>query len=353
MYLMMPITFTLLSRYPRLRPYCGPVGLAITVGSLVLSSFSTEVWQLIASQGVLCAIGSGLLFSPTTLYLDEWFISRKGLAYGTIWAGKSLAGVIFPFLMSALLTRFGPRTTLQAWAVSLVILTTPLLYFLKPRIPLSASTSQRPLSWKFLQHSTFWMLQLGNVMQSLGYLLPMTYLASYAHSLGLPSITGAVLIAVFSLASVPGNFLIGLLGDHISPTTNILISSLGSAFAVFIFWGLAARIALLVVFVVAYGFFAGGFSSTYPGILKEIKRQDESVDTGLVMGLILGGRGVGFVVGGPISAALLRSDWSVMESPRWGYSTQYGPLIIATGATALLGGWGWMWKTLRSVIRLV
>jgi MFS family permease len=353
MYLMMPITFTLLTRYPYLRPYCGPVGLAITVGSLILSSFSTQVWQLIASQGVLCAIGSGLLFSPTTLYLDEWFISRKGLAYGTIWAGKSLAGVIFPFLMSALLTRFGARTTLRAWAISLVIITTPLLYFLKPRIPLSASTAYRPLSWKFLQHSTFWMLQLGNIMQSLGYLLPMTYLASYAHSLGLPSITGAVLIAVFSLASVPGNFLIGLLGDHISPTTNILISSLGSTLAVFIFWGLAAHIALLVVFVVAYGFFAGGFSSTYPGILKEIKRQDESVDTGLVMGLVLGGRGIGFVVGGPISAALLRSDWSVIEPPRWGYSTQYGPLIIATGATALLGGWGWMWKTLRSVIRLI
>jgi len=141
------------------------------------------------------------------------------------------------------------------------------------------------------------MMQTGNVIQSFGYLLPSTYLASYAHSLGLPDITGAVLIAVFSLASVPGNFILGLLGDRLKPTTVILISSLGSTISVFLFWGLAAHIALLVVFAILYGFFAGGFSSTDPGILKEVKRQGEgqgdSVDTGLVIGLLLSRRGLG------------------------------------------------------------
>lgn len=354
MYLMMPISFTFLTRYPRLRPYCGPVGLIITVASLVMSSYATDVWQLIASQGVLCAIGSGLLFSPTTLYLDEWFIARKGLAYGTIWAGKSAAGVVFPFVMSSLLSRYRSRTTLQAWAVTLAILTAPLLFFLKPRIPISNNRTQRPLSWRFLKHSTFWMMQLGNVIQSFGYLYPSTYLASYAHSLGLPEVTGAVLIAVFALASVPGSFSLGLLGDRLKPTTVILISSLGSTIAVFLFWGLAAHIALLVVFVILYGFFAGGFSSTYPGILKEVKGQGEeegdSVDTGLVMGLLLGGRGVGFVVGGPVSASLLKMGGPVVERASTGYGSLYGPAILCTGATALLGGWGWMWKVGRSVV---
>lgn len=99
MYLMMPVTFTFLTRYPHLRPYTGPLGLFLVTISLILSSFATQLWQLIASQGVICAIGSGLLFSPTTLYLDEWFIARKGMAYGTIWAGKSVGGAIFPFIM--------------------------------------------------------------------------------------------------------------------------------------------------------------------------------------------------------------------------------------------------------------
>lgn len=350
MYLMMPLTFTFLTRYPRLRPYCGPIGLTITVSSLIISSFATQVWQLIASQGVLCAIGSGLLFSPTTLYLDEWFTSRKGMAYGTMWAGKSVAGVVMPFIMQALLTSYGPRTTLRAWAAALFILTAPLLVVLKPRIPIisSSASSRRVLSWGFLRATTFWVLQTGNIIQSFGYFLPSTYLASYAHILGLPDLTGTLLIAIFNFASAPGGLVIGMLGDRFASTTVILISSLGSAIGVFIFWGLSAHVALLIVFTIIYGFFAGGFSSTWPSILQLLKRENESVDTGLVLGLLLGGRGIGNVISGPVSAALL--DGSRATDGKWGYNTEYGPVIVFTGVTALLGGWGWMWKAWKQMM---
>ncbi|RFU28808.1 hypothetical protein B7463_g7507, partial [Scytalidium lignicola] len=348
MYLMMPLSFTALTRYPFLRPYCGPVGLLITASSLIGSAYATKVWHLLASQGVLCAIGSGLLFSPTTLYLDEWFIARKGLAYGTIWAGKSVGGVVIPFIMSSLLTRFGPRVTLLAWSVTLVIITTPLLFFLKPRIPISNSVQRRPLAWAFLKIPMFWMLQAGNIIQSLGYLFPTTYIASYAHLLGLTPLTGAILIAGFSLGSVPGALFHGLLGDRLKPTNVILISSIGSTISVLLLWGLAREIVVLVFFVLIYGFFAGGFSSTYPGILHEMKRADETVDTGLIMGLLLGGRGVGFTIGGPISASLLKARWSATGP--WAYDTQYGAIIVCTAATAFLGGWGWMWRMLKIVL---
>lgn len=349
MYLMMPLTFTILTRYPRLRPYCGPLGLTITIASLVLSSFATHVWELIVSQGVLCAIGSGLLFSPTTLCLDEWFTSRKGMAYGTMWAGKSIAGVILPFVMQSLLASYGPRTALRVWAIAFFVLTAPLLFFLKPRMPINASSSspRGALSWNFLQATSFWMLQLGNIIQSFGYFLPSTYLVSYAHALGLPDITGTILIAIFNFASVPGALVIGMLGDHLAATTVILISSLGSAIGVFLFWGLSKHVALLTIFTIIYGFFAGGFSSTWPGILQALKRENENVDTGLVLGLLLGGRGIGNVISGPISAALLEDAWSM--SGRWGYSTKYGPVILFTGVTALLGGWGWIWKTWKQI----
>ena len=360
MYLMMPGTFTLLTRYPKFRSFSGPAGLAITASSLVLSAFATKAWQLVLSQGVLCAIGSGLLFSPTTLYLDEWFVQRRGMAYGTLWAGKSAAGVVFPFLMSSLLEHFGARTTLLSWAVALIIFTTPLLFFLKPRIPLSDRSggvgTRRPLSWGFLKHSTFWMLEVGNVIQSFGYLLPTTYLSSYAHGIGLSPIIGTTLIALFSLASIPGALILGYLNDRITPTTTILISSLGSALSTFLFWGLAGSgtsgLGLLVGFVLAYGFFAGGFSSTYPGVFREVKQGERGsaveVDPGLVMGLLLGGRGLGFVVGGPVSAGLLRNTGAF--TGKLGYNNEYGPVIVATGVTAFLGGWGWMWKMMKAVM---
>lgn len=37
------------------------------------------------SQGVGYAVGAGLAYAPTILFLDEWFVVRKGFAYGVMW----------------------------------------------------------------------------------------------------------------------------------------------------------------------------------------------------------------------------------------------------------------------------
>ena len=114
------MTFALLTRYPHLRRWCGPLGLALTITGFLASSFVDSVGGLVATQGVLASIGSGLLYSPTTLYLDEWFIQKKGLAIGAMLAGKSLAGVILPFAAEAMLHRFGLHVTMYAWSVVIV-----------------------------------------------------------------------------------------------------------------------------------------------------------------------------------------------------------------------------------------
>lgn len=112
-----PITFSVLTKYPHLRKSCGWVGVLISIAGFLLASFATKMWQLVITLGVLSAVGNGLLFTPTTLYLDEWFIRRKGLSMGIMWAGKSLAGVVLPFVAQMTLSRFGMRNTLRAWAV--------------------------------------------------------------------------------------------------------------------------------------------------------------------------------------------------------------------------------------------
>lgn len=205
LYCCSPLTFATLSRWPRLRRYFGPLGLAISTISLIASTFSSSVSVLIATQGVLNAVGCGLLFAPTTLYLDEWFVRRKGIAYGIMWAGKSADGAVLPFVMDVMLRALGWKNTLRIWAAAMFVLTAPLLFFLRPRIPISCSTRVRPLDTDFLRHKDFWFLQVGNVMQSLGYFLPQTYLSSYTVSLGTSPIIGAAMIAVFNATSVCGN----------------------------------------------------------------------------------------------------------------------------------------------------
>lgn len=87
MYLFAPISLHILERWPSIRRVSSFVGLFIATGALVASSYSTQVWHLIITQGVLYAIGGSLLYSPTMFYLDEWFVKKKGLAFGIMWAG--------------------------------------------------------------------------------------------------------------------------------------------------------------------------------------------------------------------------------------------------------------------------
>ena len=91
MYLGAPFTFVALQKWPKYRRYYAAVGLGMIAVALVISSFSTRVWHLILTQGVLYAIGGTFLYMPTVVFLDEWFVARKGFgAYIPVSTSKCL-----------------------------------------------------------------------------------------------------------------------------------------------------------------------------------------------------------------------------------------------------------------------
>ncbi|KAL2282895.1 hypothetical protein FJTKL_10270 [Diaporthe vaccinii] len=166
--------------YPRLGRWSPMVGLLIMCLSLALSSFATTVTQLIATQGVLYAVGGSIGYLPCILYMDEWFVRRKGLAYGIMWSGTGLAGVILPLLLEYLLSAYGHQTTLCVWACALFALTAPLAYFIKPRLPPSPVTHPRSFNLRFAMSTPFMLYQLANVVEAIGFFLPGIHLPSYA-----------------------------------------------------------------------------------------------------------------------------------------------------------------------------
>ncbi|KAH8689079.1 MFS monocarboxylate transporter [Talaromyces proteolyticus] len=350
LYMLSPITFALLTKYPRLRRYCGWAGVILSIVGFIIASFATKVWQLVVSLGVLSAIGSGLLFTPTTLYLDEWFIYRKGLALGTMWAGKSVAGVVLPFIAQASLSRFGMSNTLRAWTVLTVLMTVPLLRFIRPRLPLPPSHTPRRLDISFLRLSSFWILETSNIIQGFGYFLPSAYLSSFTTTLGFSDTLGTLMLSLFNGTSIFGGIAMGMLCDRFNVSNIILLSSAMSAVSVLLFWGLCQSsrgVVLLTLFSLTYGFFAGGFSSTWSGILHELKRENPALDTGLIFGLLAGGRGIGNVISGPISSLLM--DNKVGDSSA-GYSTDYGAVILFTGLTAGLAGYNGAWRMFKRLV---
>ena len=246
------------------------------------------------------------------------------------------------------LNEYSLSNMLSVWCADLFILVRPLLYYIKHRLPVTPTTHTRRLHWGFLRTSTFWVLQTGNILESLGFFIPNIYLPSYARSLGLTSVSGTVTVSLFNTTSVFSQVILGFLSDRLHITTVILISTVGATISVFLLWGFSTSLPLLCIFSLVYGLFAGGFTSTYTGSIKEVIRADDRAEQGLVFGLLAAGRGIGSVVSGPLSEALLSERPWVGEG-LLGYGTGYGALIGFTGISAMLGGtswvgrrWGWV-----------
>lgn len=84
MYFATPFVMALVKRFPNRRRLITSLGLLILSLSLVASSFAVTIWQLILTQGLLYATGGCMLYMPTLMLIDEWFVRRKGLALGKI-----------------------------------------------------------------------------------------------------------------------------------------------------------------------------------------------------------------------------------------------------------------------------
>ncbi|KAF1939596.1 MFS general substrate transporter [Clathrospora elynae] len=358
MYLSMPFLFALFTkrwaRYRRTAAVCGAV---LACASFVLSALSKHVWHLIATQGVLAALGCALVYSPLTLSLGEWFNTRNGLcnravAYGLCLSTKNVVGSVCPFIFRGLLDRCGFRVTMLAWA-GITMGTAMLSIFMisTPRSSLPATTLRgRKIPWQFLKHQTFWIYGIATLLQSAGYGIPQTYLSEYARNVSALSPTfSTLLIALISIPGICSSTFFGFLSDNkhfrISAPSVTAISAVSSALAAFLFWGLAARggIALLVLFAITFGFFASGYSATWGGIMNDIEQdaaaKNEAIDSGVLYGFLNGARGIGYVGGGLVSLPLVKAG-STVSMGRFGYGTTYGPLIVFTGLSLAFGGWG-------------
>ncbi|PNS14778.1 hypothetical protein CAC42_2007 [Sphaceloma murrayae] len=358
MYLSMPFLFAALSRrYSRYRRTSAVAGILIACLSFFLSSYSTQVWQLVATQGVLSALGCALIYSPTTLSLSENYdITNRAFALGIVLSAKNIVGTTCPFLLHYLLTHVGMTTTLRIWTSIALVSSLPALFMPlhAPHLPPPTNPRNRKIPWSFLRHPAIYVHLTATLLQSSGYGIPQTYLPTYAQSLSLPDSSATLLLTLFNAPGILSSSFFGLLSDNrrfsLSATATAAISALASALAVFLLWGLATKggdaLVLLALFAAVYGFFAGGYSATWGGVVAEMEREgrerNEAVDSGVVYGLLNGARGVGYVSGGLVGVQLLKmGDGVGMER---GYGSGYGPLILYTGLATVCGGWGVVWK---------
>jgi cyanate permease len=290
-----------------------------------------------------------LLTYPILSMVDEWWVARKGMAFGLITSAAGASGVVIPFIINALLRKYGYQITLRALGIGMLLLTGPLIPSFKGRLPVSEHSAPAKVNWDFLQKPLFYIYGISTLIQGLGLFFPALYLPSYATSIGLSSTQGALALATMSLAQLIGQFAFGWLTDKKISVSGLAIAcSIMATIATFALWGTAKSLGLLIGFSLLYGFFGYGFGVMRIGMGRAVSDDPSTAVT--TYSTLVFFQGVGNVLVGPVSEALLLRK---VEVGAYGIS-KYKFLVVFTGgcmaASAVVIA---IWYTLPRSLRVL
>lgn len=142
----------------------------------------SQPWHLVVTFGLLYPFAAAT-YLPCATILFEWFSARRGLAAGIMFAGTGVGGTIFPFLISALITKYGYKIAMISIGVAYGVLCSVALIPIKRRIPISRRRVagdggiRRPrVNMEFLKHRLVWIGCGIIAISSLGSYIPTLWL---------------------------------------------------------------------------------------------------------------------------------------------------------------------------------
>jgi MFS family permease len=135
--------------------------------------------------------------------------------------------------------------------------------------------------------------------------LPLIYLPTYCASLSLPSNRGALVLALANLAQIIGELVFGKLSDLISVHILVVIASTIAFLSTFLLWGFAATVgnglALTILYALIFCMAGAGFAALWARMGSLFGEKDAM----MVFSVMCAGKGLGAILSGPISEALL------------------------------------------------
>jgi len=346
-----------ISKKPGIRRRLMFFGLLTCILSVFLSAYSTSAVHVLLSQGIAYGIGGCALYFSALSYLPEWFQRKKGFANGVVFTGSGMGGLAFPFVLDALLGRYGAQLALQIVTILFAVPTALAVFFIRPRVlqskqhddslGRSVSDSDKPVppTWRDLFRNfyrcltgIFWIYIFLNTIQSTVFYLPGLYLPTYVDCLGRGSETGSALLAILNAGTMIAQFAAGVLSDYYSPfligaSANVLASA-----SVLILWGALSQysIAWLFVFSAVYGSTAGAWTSLYFGVLSHFMTDQDLLFA--AYGMVSMTRGLGNIIGGPVSAPLVVSTMDGSHQCGGFPQGPFSGLVWFTGLVFLICG---------------
>jgi len=352
-----PLVSFWIAKNPGIRARVRLFGLITCALTMFLSAYSDSAIHILLSQGIGYGIGGCALYYSALSHLPEWFEKKRGFATGVIFTGTGLGGLSFPLILDSLLGRYGPKVALQIVTVLFTIPTVLAVCFIRPRglpdnphhdtLGQAVMTSEKqalPISTNLFRNfyrcltGAFWIYIFLNTVQSTVFYLPGLYLPTYSHCLGRGNVTGSALLSIVNAGTIFAQLAAGFLSDHYSPFLIGAIANILGGTSVLIIWGALGHLSIVWLFVFSafYGSTAGAWTSLYFRVLKPFISDQDLVFS--AYGILSMTRGLGNILGGPISSALVTS---ISSDPHKCSGFPKGPfsgLIWFTGLAFIICG---------------
>ncbi|KAM0750468.1 MFS general substrate transporter [Meredithblackwellia eburnea MCA 4105] len=313
----------------------------VSCGSMLISSWATKVWHLILLQGVLGGASGAILYAPVLLWLQEWFVEKRGTASGIIFSGTGIGGFVFPFFIENLLERVGFPWTVRIWSLTTFVLFGVSLFYLKPRVPPVKPTRGEgrgqflPVDLSFLFSPIVILMCLTTFVSSISFFPVSLYIPTYVTSLASP-LSATVVLAVFNAAGVVGQIAIGWFSDKYPYPNIIMFIGVGSAIAAFFSWGYADTLGKVFGFAILFGSISN-ICSVWGSVAREVSGTNSQTSSFVFCAFGIH-RGIASLVG-PIIASTLYNKHEAEKLGTWG-RFGFRAVTIFVGVMALVSAFG-------------
>lgn len=291
-------------------------GLLAALG-LFLSAFTTSIYQLYATYGVLAGFGFCLIYVPSVVIVGLFFDKRRNLAMGLAAAGFACGNFIFAPLLRVLIHLLGWRGAMiisSGLCLNCCVLGAMLCpvtlwtkeYEEKSQPPKATLSALFNIS--LLRDPKFVIFLLNNILWNIGSLILLVICTDYAWHRGIPKDKGAVLVSTVGFGSLIGRVLIALGASH--PRCNrflVFVVSTAISGVAISFYPVHDSFMWLVICSATYGLFFGFQLGVLAVVTSELFGVERLTSA---YGYLMFGNGAGAMMGPPIAGWIYDSTQS-------------------------------------------
>ncbi|KAI9311979.1 major facilitator superfamily domain-containing protein [Dichotomocladium elegans] len=229
---------------------------------IILAEFSTEIWHLYLTQGILFGFGASFVYMSVVSVIPQWFTTKRGTAMGMSSAGTGLGGLALSPMASFLISKYGIAWAFRITGLVCLGICALGVLLIKDRIPRALRKTmpiKSPIQLSILTNMDFVIWLFGAVIGLLGYLTPMFYLPRYAAHIGINTTDASNLLGILCAMNAVGRIVFGIIADRVGRLNMFMIASLLAGLLTLLLWPFAASYNALLAYAILWGFSCGTY----------------------------------------------------------------------------------------------